>query len=243
MMAKGARGKLVYAAHPTQKLYGGDACFYGYTDVTLPLLKRAMARTVHDFYYIDNAYYFGRGDYFRITKNEMIHNGVGETNLKRFENFEIELKPFKRNRNHILITTQSSLFYKYHFRMERKHWVRNLIKVIEKYTDREIKVCWKPEHVGGPNAHHPSFESMLEGAHVLVTHSSSTCIKALIEGVPAIVTGHDYIKPVGTTDISRVEKPPIPRLKDRLNWLGVLADNQFNRGEMKSGYTWRKLNE
>ena len=85
------------------------------------------------------------------------------------------------------------------------------------------------------------FEAALAGAHALVTHSSSTTVKALIEGVPVFCTGPCAAGPMGLADLARIEAPHYP--EDREAWLRVLAANQWTRQEMADGTCWKQMTE
>jgi hypothetical protein len=142
---------------------------------------------------------------------------------------------------HILITTQSELFYRLHLGVSRAAWLADLRSRLKAVSGRPIEVCHKPAP-GAPGnpAAGENFEADLTGAHALVTHSSSTAVKALIEGVPVFCLGVCVASPLGLSDPARIETPHYPG--NREPWLWTLAANQWTREEMRAGVCWRDLN-
>ncbi len=95
------------------RLDPGDAFFYGWTEHTAALIALCRAQG-RDWYYADNAYYFGRGAYFRVTRNALMHDGrpgAGQGGRDRFERFGIEIAPWRRDGRQVVVATQSRLFY------------------------------------------------------------------------------------------------------------------------------------
>jgi len=222
------------------KLRPGAAFFYGMTEHTLPLIAQCR-REGRDWYYADNAYYFGRGTYFRVTKNAYQHDGSGRADAGRFATFDLRIRPWRRAGTHILIATQSQLFYRYQLGIERSEWVAQQMAQIAAVSRRPIRVCHKPDPGRpGNGAVAPSFEADLADAWAAVTHSSSAAVKALLEGVPVFCTAPCMASRMGQDDLSRIEDPTYP--DDREQWLANLAANQWTRAEFRDGTCWRALN-
>jgi hypothetical protein len=220
-------------------LQEGAAVFYGTSHHTLPLIERCK-KEKRDWYYIDNAYYFGRGDYFRVTKNKFMHDGSGQSSSKRFDEFGIELEPWRKKGKYVLITTQSSLFHQFYNNADREVWVRSVKGAIRNYTRRPIEVSWKPEHVPSNIPHNPNFEQLIEDAWALVTFSSSTAVGAIMKGIPTFVLGKCMASCM-SAPLSLIENPYYP--ENRLQWLYNLADNQWTKDEMISGKCWNDLQQ
>ena len=235
--AEGCGGRVAAAGSP--RLAPGAAFFYGMTAHTLALIDRCR-REGRDWYYADNAYYFGRGSYFRVTRNAYQHDGSGPAGPARLRRFGLSVKPWREAGRHVLVTTQSELFYRLHLGLSRADWLADTVARLGSATGRPIEVCHKPVATRAHNAAAAAgFEAALAGAHALVTHSSSTAVKALIEGVPVFCTGPCAASPMGRADLARIEAPHYP--EDREAWLRVLAANQWTRQEMADGTCWRAL--
>jgi hypothetical protein len=236
--AAGARGKV---AKPGQDhLEPGPAFFYGWTDHTLPLMKQCQSEG-RDYFYADNAYYFGRGKYFRITKNKLMHDGSGNAGPERFRQFSIALKPWRSEGRHIVIASQSETFYQQRMGISRDEWTARVVEKLKQHTERPIIVCHKPDakDMRPDQAHAPGFESHLQGAWAMVTHSSSAAVKAVIDGIPVFCDPECMCALVGETDLSKIETPRTP--EGREQWLWNLAANQWAWEEIRNGTAWRAL--
>ncbi len=215
----------------------GAAFFYGWTEHTGPLVEQCR-KDGRDWFYADNAYYFGRGQYFRITKNALMHDGAGAAQSKRFELFGLTPKPWATGGDHVIVATQSEIFYEMRLGISRDQWTRRTIDELRRHTDRRIVVCHKPAppFQGQP---HRSFEKLLPGAWAVVSHSSSVMVKALLDGIPVFSLGASMATRMGLSDLSRIEDPLYP--DGRNVWLWSLAANQWTREEMCGGICWRDL--
>lgn len=236
--AAGCGGKV---AEPGQDyLQPGAAFFYGWTDHSLPLIRQCQAEG-RAWFYADNAYYFGRGRYFRVTKNALMHDGAGDSGPERFAAFGVAIKPWRGGGRHIVIATQSELFYRQRHGISRDDWTAGVIEELRLHTARPIVVCDKPDpkEMRPDQPHAPGFEAHLDGAWAMVTHSSSCAVKAILDGVPVFCEPECMAARVGLTDISRIEAPALP--DDREQWAWNLAAAQWTYEEMRNGTAWRML--
>lgn len=241
--AEGCGGEI--AGTGETKLRPGAAFFYGMTAHTLRLIGQCR-REGRDWYYADNAYYFGRGDYFRVSKGRFQQDGLGSAGgsgtarPERFARFGVKVRPWRRQGSAIVIATQSELFYRLLLGIDRQTWVAERVAEIAAASDRPIRICHKPEARGSGNAPYaPSFESTLTDTWAVVTHSSSAAVKALIEGVPVFCTAPCVASVMGLDNLARIEAPDYP--DGREPWLWNLAANQWTADEMRDGTCWRAL--
>lgn len=225
--------------HPGGGLRDGMAFIYGMEDYTLPLILEAERKN-REWLYADNAYYFGRGSHFRVTRNALMHDGLGDAAPDRFRSFGLDVHPWKRGGRIVLVTSQSRMYYTFRMGISRDEWFRRVKARLRKFTDREIVPCWKPEapQMRETQPHHDDFESLLKRAWIVVTESSSTGVGALLAGVPVISLGPSMCTAVAT-EIEDVEKPHRPDFREQ--WLWNLAAQQWTYEEMRSGQCWDEL--
>lgn len=235
--AKGCRGWVAPEGHP--RLEQGAAFFYGWTDYSAPLIAQCIEHGKM-WFYADNAYYFGRGRYFRITINNFMHDGRGHHGDHRLREFGIRPKPWKRGARDIVIATQSEAHFLNRLGLTRDQWTAQIIEELEAVTDRPIKICHKPDPNASGNAYaSEAFEPALKDAWAVVSHSSSAMVKALIEGVPVFSLGPSMASCMGKAIAAEIEVPYYP--DDRWQWLANLAANQWTFEEMVRGVAWRHL--
>lgn len=182
-----------------------------------------------DFYHGDHAY-FGRHQFYRVTKNAFQHRGLGESDGARFERFGIKVKPWKKNGSNIIVCVQSQ---GYHDRMGCNDWLERTVKRLRAASDRNIivreKKSFRPLHAD------------LKNAWCVVTHASNAAVESILAGVPAICTGDCAASVMSRHDPMSIESPIYP--EGRFEWASVLADNQWTFAEMAAGDAWRKINE
>lgn len=234
--AEGCGGRVASGGQAV--LDDGPAFFYGLTAHSAALTD-ACRRQGRDWYYADNAYYVGRGTHFRVTRGAFMHDGGGDAAPDRLRRLRVEIKPWRRDGRHVVIATQSDLFYRLHLGTTRADWTAAVRTELAEQTDRPIVVCHKPPPPWPGDFPHTNFEDALPGAWAAVSHSSSVMVKALIDGVPVFPLGDSMAAGMGHDDPSRIEAPLYP--EDRERWLRVLAANQWTREEMRDGTCWRDL--
>jgi len=254
--AAGAEAPIV----PVSQLLPGDCFFYGALRGTLPTLRRAQ-QCGRTWYYGDNGYFRAgkkEGCYFRITRNDLQHDGSGELPRphwqarERWERLGLTIQPWRADGGHILICPPARLFGAT-FGFSADKWLHMTLKTLGKYTKRELRVRAKVkfddtlpyslvDRKGRPEAPVPTnFTDDLAGAWALVTHSSNVAVEALLAGVPVFCTDRCGASAMASNDLHQIENPRMDG--NRLKWASVLANNQWTLAEMRDGTCWRMLNE
>jgi hypothetical protein len=224
--------------------------FYGVTPNAVSIFDQTVLAGL-DYFYIDNPY-FGRGDYYRVTRNGKQYTGPVRPSVGKFEAFGIEIKPWRRDGGHVLITLQSEWWYLLHG-STLAIWLESTIATIRKATDRPIVIRRKPGAAlsSAPNTRFqdivlqdgtPSLAGHLADAWCVVTHSSNTALEAILSGVPAFVTSADCAAaPLALSDLSRIESPAMP--DGRRECAETLAGQQWTLDEFRSGKCWADLQD
>lgn len=197
--------------------------FYGVNEANLGEYRKAKASGL-DVYMIDNsAFDCVRGVQFRVTKNRYHHDGQGQSDGRRFAALGLTIRPpidpFDPGRNYILAVEQSS---SYMVCVAREPlWLERALAgrgaVVYRVWQRD-----KRKAMG-------TLADDLTQARVTVTHSSAAAVESLLAGVPVYVSAASPCFGV--------------LMADRHRMFGVLADNQFTLAEMRSGFSWKALNE
>ena len=179
------------------------------------------------FYYGDHAY-FGRGKFYRVTKNAMQHTGIGSPDFDRLKPFYEAAKPWKKDGRVIVVCPQSDGF---HHRMgyQGDEWLQNVLRKLAMFSDRPVIVHGKRDKL--PLAHY------LTKAHALVCHTSNSAVEALMAGVPVFCTGDCPASHMGLSDPVNVERPYFPEC--RMEFAAPLAANQWTLDEIRNGDCWR----
>lgn len=233
-----AKSKLIcnaFAAGAPRHATG--AVFFG-TEGVMQAFQRAKQGT---FWYIDNAYTDPqRGLYFRATKNALQVDPRGKTSTgERFARLGITVKEWRdKPDGKILVIPQSDDFMK--STLGRKgDWLRETVEKLNAwgYGPRVRVRPWQRDKATA----YVELHRDLDDAALVVTWSSASAITALYEGIPAISEDGAAHALTGPLERLRVAEPFRPRMKDRVRFLEILADNQFTLEEFKNGVAWRWL--
>lgn len=218
------------------------ACFYGVTADTLELVRAAW-RCGQPWWYVDHAY-FGRGEYYRVTRNALQHSGTGASDGRRLRRLSIEIQPWRSGGRHILVCPQSERWHEWLMDGDTPQaWAERVTAELRKHTDRPIVVRYKPQ-IGLPVPDavveaKRQLDEAFEDCHAVVVHQSGVGIQAAIAGVPVFALGAGAVSPMACDDLAQIEQPLRP--DGREAWAAVLADNQWTLAEMADGTMRRML--
>lgn len=204
------------------------AVFFGVKAGNYTEWLRARA-SGEDWYFMDNSHFDGasRGTQFRVTKNALQHSGYGESDGRRFARLDIEVKPWRVcPQGHILVVEQSSDHMAYVLdRRQREFFARGM---------QDLQRLRSPIRLRPWSSDKPGLQKTLAqdlvGCRFLFTHTSAAAVMAALAGVTVVCAPEC------------VAFAAYPGMSARLQWAGVLADNQFSIDELKDGTAWRTLN-
>lgn len=227
-----ARGCGSHHVTDRPELFDGDVAMFG-----SPKLWHVLEQAIADgrnTYFGDHGY-FGRGNYYRITKNGFQHNGRGDASSERFDSFRLDIKPWRSRGGHILICppdTVTGILYGF----SPEGWLDAVISKIKSVSDRPIRVRQRICATTGV-----SLSEDFENCWSLVTWRSNAAVEALLEGIPVFPIGNCAASVMGLSDLSKIEKPARPR--GRKQFFSNLAANQWTIGEIDNGDAWAVLNK
>ncbi len=173
-------------------------------------------------------------------------------NIRR--NYNMDLKPWRKNGNHILITLQRPLGWSMRG-YNLMQWLEETFAKIRQYSNRPIVIRWHP----GDWKSFPNYAPILkkynatvspQERHItedlincwaLVCHNSTPSAVAPIEGIPAFITddpSYSQGGDVANTDFSLIENPV---LADREHWIKKLAQCHWSFEDVRSGRCWAHM--
>lgn len=189
---------------------------------------KELLRQSKSYYRIDHAY-LGRRDYFRLTKNDFQPAGVVERPADRWEalktRYRLKVGPWKQGKN-VVVALSRPETYRF-FGVEG--WPDSIANEIKKHTDRPVVIRDRdaPGTIGAE----------FGKAHCVVTYASNSVIDALLAGVPVITLGPSIARPMGHTEVSRIESPLYP--ENREEFFRHMAYCQFTPKEFADGTALR----
>jgi hypothetical protein len=194
--------------------------------------KELLAKS-KNFYRMDHAY-VGRLQYFRITKNDFQPSKIVERPADRWERLKKEhdlvMKPWKKSDGYILVALSEPATYSF---FGEKDWPKRIEAELKKYTDLPIRLRERRDE--------RPLSDQLRKAKCLVTFASNTVREALLEGVPVFTLGPSIARPMGLSDLSKIEEPYYP--ENREEFFRHLAYSQFTNDEFASGFALNTADE
>jgi hypothetical protein len=212
-----------------EELLPGNVALFG-SPARWDLLTQARSEG-RDWYYGDHAY-FGRHQYFRITRNAWQHDAGGVGDAARFDELGLRVRNWKTGGRYVLLCPQSPKFFRLHG-LDCETWIDETQQRLRQHTDREVRVRFKTSR--------RTFEQELKNAWAVVVYTSVCGVHAALEGVACFATAPCASLSFGSGDLSRIENPVRP--DNRHEMACVLAANQWTLHEMASGKAWSKLHE
>lgn len=213
------------------ELEPGDVAFYGVRPPWLRLWQQAI-REDRRRYYVDNAYFDrGRETYFRVGVNALQSWSKRASDGKRLAKLGVRIQPWRTGGERIYVCPQSVEFMTTHF--NRPDWIDETFAQLEQRTQRQAVLRLKRDGV--------PFWEILKDAWLVVAHSSSAAIEALLAGIPVIVTDPDCAAAEFGSTIDEIESPRCP--DGREEWAARLADSQWTLDEFRSGAALKAITE
>lgn len=210
------------------RLEAGPVAMFG-SPLLWSLLRHAQTQG-REWFYGDHAYY-GRKQFYRVTRNRYQHDGIGESNGQRFAGFGRPIQPWRKHGTHVLICPQSDNHFR-QFGLTQAGWLADVTAKIRAVTDRPIRTRLKFDRT--------PIDHDLVDCWAVVTFSSAAALDALIAGVPVFVLAEFAASyRMGCPDLSQIESPIRPEHRD--SFLAVLADQQWTLEEMSRGMAWETL--
>lgn len=155
------------------------------------------------------------------------HNGAGSWRVgdeSRWPSFGIELKPWRKTGDHILVIPQRGMGT-VGIAMPRT-WRADTVEALQKRTKREIRVrC--------PSKRNTPLEPEFENCHAVVTWASGAGVKAIVAGVPVFYEMRDWIGATAASPLCTDLEDPF--LGDRKPMLHTLSWAQWKAEEIITG--------
>lgn len=175
--------------------------------------------------------------YYALSKHG--HNGSGRWpsgGAERFERLQLELKPWRERGEHILVCAQRGIGSR--SMASPNGWHAEVTRRLRARTERPIIVRLHPEDRQLRGAKQPPLEEQWRGAWAVVIWSSSSGVKALIDGLPVIYDAPHWICAGAAGRLDQIESPP---MGDRLAALQRMAWAQWTAAEIASGAPFKLL--
>jgi len=158
------------------------------------------------------------------------HNGSGwfPQCAGRFEKLEIDLKPWREGGEHVLVCGQRGIGSK--TMASPVNWHEKAAKRIQKLVERQIKIRPHP----GKDPPKTPVEDDLRGAFACAIWSSSSGVKALVNGIPVAFDAPYFIAEDCAVKLEQIAHPICDDAK-RIKAMEKMASAQWSVDEIQSG--------
>lgn len=226
---------------------------------SLKMFRRVQAAGKHVLYF-DKGYFRHRGpnrtwEYWRVCvddhhpTNYIANAQHGATRWNRTSKRRaIEVNNWRESGGHIVYAGSSEKYHAFCGLPQPTEYAQAVIAELKQRTNRLIVYRPKPSWqdavpIAGTSYSGPldSIYDALQGAHCLVTNGSNSAFDAVVQGVPCIVLGNAITRPISSTSLEDIEKPPLADGNRKLQWLSNLAWCQFTEQEMAEGLAWTAI--
>lgn len=202
--------------------------FYGVNETNAQEWRHAQKASA-PWFYIDNSMFDSvRGTQFRVARNALQIDAMAHwSDGKRFDALGLKIKPVQNNpKGHVVVIEQSESFMQF---VGAPEWLEDTLAWARGYGTGIRLRKWDADKL----AIQRTLVQDLQGARVLLTHSSAAAITALLEGIPVVVER--------ASAVARGRLSTDNSVDDRPRMFNVLADHQWTLNEMKEGMAWAKL--
>ena len=189
------------------------------------------------------------------TTGEYCSDGVGPEHWERLQkNYGLELKPWTKQGEHILICLQRNGGWSM-MGEPVIDWLRKTVKELREYTTRKIVIRCHPGD--GKFRHyideikkigdliisdHTTRHIMddLTGAWAMIVKNSSPSVASVMNGIPVFVTDpiNCQAGSIANTNLQKIDKPDY---HDREEWLWKICASHWNVEELRNGACWSHM--
>ena len=236
---EGSNGKIVTVEEALESDTSIPLCWAGSHKETL---YRHCIENNRKFYNLDTGYFSNtkRKDIIRVSINNFQNcDPIKPRPIDRWTSLNIPTVSISRGVSIVVVPPDSKKMKALTLGTEDE-WVSATISDIKKYTDRSIRVRYRPlsrsDRMGSD-----SFLNYINDTWCVIGHSSNALLEAAMVDIPVISLGQSSTKSLYTTSLSDIEliTPVDQELKQ--NWLNHLAYSQFTKDELASGKAWELL--
>jgi hypothetical protein len=186
-----------------------------------------------NFLHFDKGYFYNNKspETYRFSYGSLQEPRIFDCDDTRISNYNIEIKPWKKSGDYILIVSPNDYIIQYYTEFKNDiEWIMHVKHELRKYTDRKIFYRLKePRKERGDDP----FVKYLDNAWAIITMQSLACIESICNGVPVFNLAPSCCGNVALQNISKIETPYYP--DNRWEWIKSLSYGQFTREEIENG--------
>jgi hypothetical protein len=122
-----------------------------------------------------------------------------------------------------------------------EEWVSKVVTDIKKYTDRPIRVRYRPVSRSDRMVSDRFYDYIADNTWCVIGHSSNALVEAAMADIPVIGVGVSAVKSLYNYKIEDIEQIKVADSSLKQAWLNHLSYSQFTQEELRSGAAWKLL--
>lgn len=239
---KGSNGKIVSVEEALDSDPSIPLCWAGSHK---ELLYHHCLEKKRTFFNLDTGYFGNtkRKDIVRVSVNNFQNcNPIIPRPGDRWANLNIPVVSLSRGSSIVIVPPDPKKLKALRLGSEEE-WVKEAVSNIKKYTDRPIRVRYRPASRRDRMVEDTFFDYITDNTWCVVGHSSNALLEAAMVDIPVISLGNSATKSLYTTMLSDIELIKPVNLELKQSWLNHLSYCQFNKDELLSGFAWETINQ
>lgn len=204
--------------------------------------KFADPNSVFLRYSLDGVYY---------NTNQYANNNSGPEKWNTIQQrLNLDLKPWRRNGEHVLICGQRDGGWSMKG-VDMNQWALESVNTIRRKSNRPILIRPHPRNpidtklfAGISNlrfSQGTTLEQDLHNAWASVFFNSSSCVASILAGVPVFAADSDCVAyKIATHNLTAIENPEMP---NRDQWLWDLSSAHWTDEDSRQGLIWKKFEQ
>jgi hypothetical protein len=194
-----------------------------------------------NFYNTDSAYFGDSGKHktlFRLSVNSYQNlNSIVSRPLDRLQRLTVDTTVIPRGSSIVLVPPDAKTCHRLDLGSV-DGWIEGTRAQIAHYTDRPIRVRYRPPHRCDRLRWNSFVDYLREDAWAVVGYSSVALVEAARHSIPVVALGNSAVRSLYSGGLETLEDTA-PADQDHLvAWLAHLSYSQFTRQELASGFAW-----
>lgn len=196
-----------------------------------------------NFFNLDTGYFGNtkRKEFIRVSINNFQNcNPISQKPSDRWADLNISISSLSRGSSIVVVPPDYKKLKSLKLGSEEE-WVDGILTNIKKYTDRPIRVRYRPTSRNDRIVSDTFYDYITDNTWCVVGHSSNALVEAAMVDIPVIALGHSATKSLYPHSLSEIESINPVNLELKQSWLNHLSYSQFTREELLSGLAWKLL--
>lgn len=240
LFTEGSNGKIVTVEEALSSDPAIPLCWAGSHKETL---YHHCLKNNRKFYNLDTGYFGNvkRKEYIRVTINNFQNcYPIIPRSSDRWANLNIKFSTVSRGNSIVVVPPDPKKLKSLNLGSEEE-WVNAVVADIKKYTDRPIRVRYRPTSRNDRVIADTFYDYIADNTWCVVGHSSNALVEAAMSGIPVISLGSSAVKSLYDYRLEDIERVEVADQNLKQSWLNHLSYCQFTQEELRSGVAWKLL--